>query len=120
MSNLVNTLTVVDLLLVVLLTLVAFLGNRRRHEAPADPSLLQQQLVRLRLQFLVLSVAWAGALFSTALVLALNIAAERVEILLLVSQAFLLVLALVYEASLFAAPQPYHRRPEGRDDRPTP
>lgn len=120
MSKLVTALTLVDLGLVLLLTVIALLGNRRRQEAPTDAKLLEQQLVRLRLQFLVLSVAWTGALLSTFLVLALDVAPERVELLLLISQAFLLCIALLYEASLFAAPQPYHRRPEGREDRPTP
>lgn len=98
------SLAVLDVVLVVLVTLVAFLGRKPAPEPPAPPQELLRTLHRARLQFAVVAAAWTLVLSGHLLILVFEVAPESAEVYLLMGQALLLVLALVFEIGLYGGP----------------
>ena len=97
------SLGILDVILVLLVTFVAFVGRGQPAGASMDPVQLAQALQRARLQFAVVAAAWCVVLIGHLLVLVFDVAPERAEIYLLLGQAVLLLLALIFEISLYGA-----------------
>lgn len=100
------SLGILDVVLVLLVTFVAFVGRNQPAGSSLDPARLSQALQRARIQFAVVAAAWCLVLTGHLLILVFDVAPERAEIYLLLGQAILLLLALLFEVSLYgAAPQ---------------
>lgn len=98
------SLTVLDVVLVLLITFIAFLGRKPRGLSAPDPQHLLRTLQRSRLQFAVVAGAWTLVLAGHLLILSFDVAPERAEIYLLLGQALLLLLVLIFEISLYGGP----------------
>ena len=105
MSLLMVSLGGFDVLLVLLITSVAFKGRRTMPD-PEDVSALVHALERSRLQFAVVAAAWAIVLAGHMLILIFDVVAEKAELYLLLGQAILLALVLVFEMGLYGAANP--------------
>jgi len=112
------SLGILDVVLVLLVTFVAFVGRKQPAGSSMDPIRLSQALQRARLQFAVVAAAWCLILSGHLLILVFEVAPESAETYLLLGQAILLLLALLFEISLYgAAPDrtaPVPSRPEER------
>ncbi|HEX9816648.1 MAG TPA: hypothetical protein VGB18_06685 [Candidatus Thermoplasmatota archaeon] len=97
------SLGILDVVLVLLVTFVAFVGRKQPAGSSMDPARLSQALQRARLQFAVVAAAWCLVLTGHLLILVFDVAPERAEIYLLLGQAILLLLALLFEISLYGA-----------------
>src|ERR1043165_20901 len=107
MVQLAVALALADLLLAVAVALVAVRGIRRTQSAPmGEPALVAQALQRSRLQFVVVATSWSLTLAGLVLAFFFDAQPERIELLFLLSEAFVLCLLLVFEASLYGAPVP--------------
>jgi hypothetical protein len=97
------SLGILDVVLVLLVTFVAFVGRNQPAGSSMDPVRLSQALQRARLQFAVVAAAWCLVLSGHLLILVFDVAPESAETYLLLGQAILLLLALLFEISLYGA-----------------
>jgi len=82
--------------------------------------MVAQALQRARVQFVAVAAAWSLCLAGVFLAVYFQASPDRIALLFLFSQALILGLLLVFEASLYGAARPVEdaRRPEFEPNEP--